>query len=83
MPSVPIERRKWFVFLIGSVGIAGAGACLLVIRSALPSEAQGAHLALALLFMGAMGGYVTGLNSLLPLLVVKLWPGLEASPPPR
>lgn len=81
MQSVPIERRKWFVLLIGFIGIAGAGVCLLVVRSALPSEAQGPHVALALLFMGAMSGFVTALNLLLPLLLLKVWPGLEASHP--
>ena len=82
MQSVPIERRKWFVVLIGSIGIAGASACLLVVRSALPSGAPGAHAALTLLFMGAMSGFVTLLNFLLPLLLLKLWPELEASSPP-
>jgi hypothetical protein len=82
MQSVPVERRKWFILLIGFIGLAGAGVCLLVVRSALPSEAQGAHIALTLLFIGAMSGFVTILNLLLPLLLVKLWPGLEA-PHPR
>lgn len=83
MQFVPIERRKWFVFLIGFISIAGAGVCFFVVRSALPSEATGAHVALALLFMGATSGFVTVLNLFLPLLLVKLWPGLEAPRPPH
>ena len=81
MQSLPIERRKWFVLLIGVVGIGAACVCLLVVRSSLPSEAGNAHIALTLLFVGAMSGFVTVLNLLLPLLLVKVWPGLEASRP--
>ena len=83
MQFVPIERRKWFVFLVAFISIGGAVVFLLVVRSQLPSEAHSARIALTLLFMGAMGGFATVLNLLLPLLLLKAWPGLEPSLPPQ
>lgn len=77
MNSKPLELRKWFNVLIGLFGIATSVICFFVVRSALPEAALSANVALSLLFLGAMGGFVTLLRLLLPLLIVKLWPTIE------
>lgn len=77
MNPKPLELRKWFNVLVALLGIATAVICLLVVRSSLPAAALSAHIALTLLFVGAMGGFVTVLRLFLPFLVVKIWPSIE------
>ena len=78
MNPKPLELRRWFNALVGLLGIATSVICFFVVRSALPETALSANVALTLLFLGAMGGFTTLLKLLLPLLIVKLWPSIEA-----
>ena len=78
MNPKPLELRKWFNVLIGLFSIATSVICVFVVRSALPETALSANVALTLMFLGAMGGFVTVLRLFLPLLIVKLWPSIEA-----
>lgn len=77
----PVECRRWFSFLVGFIALAVAVTCLQVVRSVLPTQADGAHWALTLLFVGAVNGFVHVLKLLLPLLLIKLWPELEDKDP--
>ena len=75
---MPLELRKWFQASFGLLSIVLAFVCWLIVRSSLPASAEGAQLALALLFIGATTGFFNLLRIFMPLLIVKLWPGIEA-----
>ena len=75
-----IEQRKWFIASVGLLSLLASTACLLVVRSALPESAVGAETALALMFIGAVSGFARLLTLFIPLLILKLWPGIEGPP---
>jgi hypothetical protein len=80
MHTMPVERRKWFIAFVGLLGLGAAAACVYFVHAALPGDSAGARVALAFLLMGAASGFVTLLNVLLPLVLVRLWPALDGPP---
>ncbi|MBK1891291.1 hypothetical protein Undi14_14730 [Undibacterium sp. 14-3-2] len=75
--SMPIELRKWFQLTIGILSLSMSGICWFVIRSYIPPSAGGAQMALSILLMGASSGLFLILGKLMPLLIVKFFPGIE------
>lgn len=74
---MPIELRKWFQIFIGVLSLLLSILCLLAIRSALPESATLALAALCALFIGAISGFYNLFRVFLPLIMLRLWPGIE------
>lgn len=74
---MPIELRKWFQLTIGILSLSMSGICWFMIRSYIPASAGGAQMALSILLMGASSGFFLILGKLMPLLIVKFFPGIE------
>jgi hypothetical protein len=76
--STLIESRKWFQVVVALQSMAVAVACYLLVEAALPASAGGAKLALLLLAWGAFYGFDRALTRVLPIVILKAWPGLES-----
>jgi uncharacterized membrane protein YhdT len=74
---MPIELRKWFQLFIVLLSILFTGFCWLAIRAYIPAADLGAQIGASVLMMAAMPGFFSLLRLSLPLLLLKLWPGLE------
>ena len=77
MKSTPIENKRWFNISVAILGTSIALVCMLMIRSYIPKSDQHTHLALAILFIGAVSGFVGLFRLILPLILVKLFPKLD------
>lgn len=74
---MPIELRKWFQIFIVVLSFLLSILCVLVIRASLPETASAAQGALVALFIGAISGFYNLFRLFLPLILAKLWPGIE------
>ena len=77
LKSPPIEHRRWFNMLVSILGVSIALICLIVVRMQIPKSEQHVQLALALLFIGAVSGFIALFRLFLPLILLKIWPKLE------
>jgi hypothetical protein len=74
---MPIELRKWFQLSTASLSILFSALCWLAIRAYIPASDLGAQIAASALMVAAIPGFFSLLRLSLPLLLLKLWPGLE------
>jgi uncharacterized membrane protein YhdT len=74
---MPIELRKWFQLFVVLLSILFTGLCWLAIRAYIPAADLGAQIAASALMIAAIPGFFSLLRLFLPLLLLKLWPGLE------
>lgn len=74
---MPIELRKWFQVAIGILSLLLSILCLLAIRTSLPVSASVAQVALSVLFIASISGFYNLFRLFLPLILLKLWPGIE------
>jgi hypothetical protein len=77
MKSTPLEYKRWFNITVTILGASIALVCMLMIRSYIPKTDQHTQFALALLFIGAVSGFVGLLRLFLPLILVKVFPKLD------
>ncbi|MFZ6747760.1 hypothetical protein [Undibacterium sp. Ren11W] len=78
---MPIELRKWFQLTVGAISILVSIVCWLSIRSYIPASDVGAQIAASVLQIAAIPGFFQLFRIFLPLLLVKLWPGMEGRKP--
>jgi hypothetical protein len=72
-----IELRKWFQLFVVLLSILFTGLCWLAIRTYIPAADLGAQIGASALMIAAIPGFFSLLRLFLPLLLLKLWPGLE------
>lgn len=77
MHPKPLETKRWFNISVAILGTSIALICMLMVRSYIPKTDQHTHLALAILFIGAVSGFVGLFRLILPLILVKAFPKLE------
>ena len=77
MKTTPLEHRRWFNMLVSILGVSIALVCLIVVRMQIANSEQHVQLALALLFIGAVSGFIALFRLFLPLILLKIWPKLE------
>ena len=75
-----IESRRWFQYVVGLGAVAITLALATPIYFALQARPSAAGIALPFLAAGAIAGFSRLLTLLLPLLLLKLWPGLDQRP---
>ena len=77
MKTTPLEHRRWFNMLVSILGVSIALVCFIVVRMQIAKSEQYVQLALALLFIGAVSGFIALFRLFLPLILLKIWPKLE------
>lgn len=77
MTPKPLELRRWFVTTTAVAGLLTATVCMAIVWHALPSSSP-AWWALDVLYLGAGAGLVLVFGRLLPIVLVKMWPSLDA-----
>lgn len=76
---MPIELRKWFILLTFSLSAVLAYACWFYARAAIPSSETGAQMAITLLLMGAIPGFMLLLKFFMAILLIKIFPSLDGN----
>jgi hypothetical protein len=79
MNPMPLELRSWYRWTCGGVAAVWAIAALIIVYLAIPRDAQFAHLLCLFVAPGAFFFIWTWTNRLLPIWLVRRFPGIESA----